>query len=349
MQNREEVKRRNEQQLARARAQIDEAMTKTGAAASAASAAASDGLSWQGTSGVLIADVDGDGTPELIGRGRRVNAGDTITLIALDVATGARKWESVPLGTYSDTYRGLLALVRDTIVYVSEKAQLRAFHSKDGTPAWGATLDERVKAFCRAPEDGTFIAVGNDDVWRTIAVADGSVRSSKPGPKQRSAFERPACTELPDDATTPYEKAKQPGHSSPLAKKLGLRVDSIVGGPGGRIVNGTRASGTAVTTLVAVDDKGAEKWRATGAAETLAAEGPARYIAVGPDQTCFLYYSTEYRFACLALADGRRLWDAEAPATFEGLYIVPPHLVVTTHRQLEVRDLATGAIRWSLE
>lgn len=345
MNHKADVRRRVDETMRRAQQQIDEATRQAGAA-TAAARGPDDGLSWQGTDGVLIAGVNG--TPELIGRGRRVNAGDQITLIALDLATGTKKWESPPLGTYTDTYRGLLALAGDKVVHVSEKAQMRAFNVKDGTPAWTATLDERVKAFCTGDTPETFRALGNDDKLRPVTIADGTVGPATPIAKKRAWPERPACTELQTDDVTPFEMGKTSG-SHATGVKLGLDIDVFVTGPGGTVVSGARSTGTRVTTLVALNEKGDEKWRATGAPDALGSEGAARHVVVGETATCFVYYGSQYRLACLAMADGKRLWDVEAPSFFEGLYIVGTSLVMTTHRQLEVRDLATGAIRWSLE
>jgi len=55
--------------------------------------------SWAG-SAPLVADIDGDGTPDLIGRARRVLPEDRITLVAVDGATGTR-WTSLRGGVGS--------------------------------------------------------------------------------------------------------------------------------------------------------------------------------------------------------------------------------------------------------
>ena len=50
---------------------------------------------------------------------------------------------------------------------------------------------------------------------------------------------------------------------------------------------------------------------------------------VGEREVCIVYYQKTYMLACWALADGKRLFDAEAPNFFEGLLVVGRTLVVT--------------------
>lgn len=302
---------------------------------------------WQGTDAALVADVDGDGTPELIGRGRRVNAGDVVMLLALDLQTGQPKWTGEPLGTYGDTYRGTLTLAGDLLLFASLAGEVRAFAVATGKPAWKLQLDERVAYFCAstaAAEAGpTIDAVGADDVIRPLARADGAAGPRRDAPKRRGRED--VCPRLPSDDTTAYERAKELGYDNRLTKQLGLWIDAVVVGPGGRIAGGSRAKGTHVTTLVRLADDGTELWRQTASADGLGAEGGPRTMVVGDRETCVMYYSKEYRIACFAIADGRRLWDAAAPGAHTALAIVGRSLVVTSS-DLRVHDLDTGALRW---
>ena len=88
---------------------------------------------------------------------------------------------------------------------------------------------------------------------------------------------------------------------------------------------------------------------ADGAADPLGAEGAPRQVVVGDREVCMIYYSTEYRLACFAMADGKRLWDQASPAFANGLTMVGRSLVLSTSRDLRVIDLETGAPRWALD
>lgn len=300
-------------------------------------------LSWQGTDGILI-----DGT-RLIGRGREVQNGDIVRLIALDIATGALKWQTDPLGTYSDTYRGLLAIDRDALVYTTEKGEVRTFALADGKPRWRVQLDERAKEICVGSEREIVIATA-DAQLRFLSRTDGKQTKTEKAIKRRSFRARSCPKSAPTDTQTPFELLKETTDvPSALERKLDLDIDAIVDGPGGRVASGERPKGTRVTTLIALDADNGERWRTTASADPLGAEGAPRTVTVGDDTVCIVYYGSEYRLACFALGDGKRLWDDAAPSFFEGLYALGDTLVMTTHRHLEVRELRTGKIRWTLD
>jgi hypothetical protein len=302
-------------------------------------------LSWQGTDSVLVADINGDGTPELVGRGREVLKGDIVRLIALDLGTGTLKWQSDPLGTYSETYRGLLGVDGDLLIYTTESGQVRTFALADGKARWQVQLDERVKELCVGTATD-IVLVTADDMIRSIARADGTPTKSEKSKKQRS-FHSHACSKtLPTDAQTPFELYKE---TRVVPRELGRRLDLDVDALLSYIAFGARTKGTRVTTIVSLTEHAEERWRVTASADPLGAEGAPRYATVGDDAACIVYYGHEYRMGCFAIADGKRLWDEAAPSFFEGLIPVRDALVMTTHRQLEVRDIHTGKIRWALE
>lgn len=312
------------------------------------------GPSWQGTDSVLVADVDGDGVPELIGRGRQVQVGDSIRLLALDLATGRIKWQSEPIGTYSDTYTGPLSIAGDLVVHANNSGTIQAFAVKDGARTWKATQDERVAAFCL--DGDNLVAVGADDMLRTYARADGAVvgtPKAAPGKGKASWDKKDPCSVLPNDDQTAFQRVEDSRHSRYNqyridGNKHDLAVDHAIDGPdGGRVLGGTRKEGTNVTTIVAVDAKNTERWRATAAAEALTATGGPRHIVVGERETCIIYYSNTYRTACFAMADGKRLWDIESPSFAEGLLIIGRFLVMTTARNIEVHDVETGVEKWT--
>jgi outer membrane protein assembly factor BamB len=311
--------------------------------------------SWQGTDSVLLIDVDQDGVPELVGRGREVQPRDLVRVIALDLMTGKQKWQTEPLGTYSETYQGPLATGGDLLLFASAKGEVQAFTARDGTRLWKAKLEERVQSFCMG-DDQTVIAVGTDDMVRTLSRVDGTiVGPARPTRnKGKASWDKVApCAVMQDDDETLFQrhqKVQHNGRTRTNKTPADLTIDVVIAAPGGgTIMSGVRKQGTRVTTLVAVDDKGAERWRATGAADPLGAEGHARQMAVGDQEVCIIYYGTEYRLACFSVADGSRKWDQAAPTFANGLVAVGRSLVLTTSRDLRVIDLDTGTARWSLD
>lgn len=287
---------------------------------------------WQGTKSVLGTDVNGDGRLDIVGRGRQVNAGDIVMVLALDGNSGATLWQSDVLGTYTDTYRGPLAVSNDLVVFASERGEVHAIETKTGRRMWKVALPERVKHVCAAAPDEVLL-LGADNVLRSLARADGKERT--PSVK--------TCTKLPADG----DELEHGRVDHKLQKKLGLYADRIVDAGDLRVLGAARATGTRVTQLAAVDKDGNEKWRITASKDPLGAEGTPRYLAAGAHEVCAIYHeSSNNRLACFKLADGTRLWEGELPSFVSGLVVLGGSLLVSSNRGLEVRDISTGAVRW---
>jgi outer membrane protein assembly factor BamB/DNA-directed RNA polymerase subunit RPC12/RpoP len=323
--------------------------------AATANAIPPDPPSWQGGA-PLLADLDGDGTPEVIGRSRRVGKVDEIRVIALDGKTGKPRWESEPLGNYSDTYQGPLVLAGDLVLFASQRAEVRAFAAADGKRRWTTTLEERVVRFC--DQGATIVAVGKDDVERPLVRASGARAAATaeaappaaPPPKRRTRPGRAtACESAPSD-----NRGMRDHHLEwAIADKVDLAGDRLVIGPGGRVASGTRRKGTRVPTLVALDAANKARWRVELPADPLAAgEGAPGAVAVGDAVVCGSYglggAGWRASVACFALADGRRLWDRGLGNTpMSSLQIAGPTLLISASGWLETRDLDTGATRWT--
>ena len=325
----------------------------TRAPAATSSAVLDDPPSWQGGA-PLLADLDGDGATEVIGRSRRTGKRDEIRVIALDGKTGKPRWESEPLGNYSDTFQGPLVLAGDLVLFASQRAEVRAFGAADGKRRWTTTLDERVVRFC--DRGATIVAVGKDDVERPLVRASGAraqvtaeaappAAPPKRGPKPRRA---PACESAPSD-----NRGMRDRHLEwAIADKVDLAGDRLVSGPGGRIASGTRRKGTRVPTLVALDAANKARWRVELPMDPLAAgEGAPSAVAVGDSVVCGSYglggAGWRASVACFALADGRRLWDRGLGNTpMSSLEIAGPTLLISSSGRLETRALDTGATRW---
>ncbi|MDQ3366185.1 MAG: PQQ-binding-like beta-propeller repeat protein, partial [Myxococcota bacterium] len=131
--------------------------------------------SWLGTDSAILVDLDRDGTLDIIGRARQSNP-DSITILAVNGATAARLWESASLGGYSDVYRQPLVLAGDLLVFASQRGELRAFSTADGSARWTAQLDERVERLCGGDE--LVIAIGADGVARAVGRQHGTLATA---------------------------------------------------------------------------------------------------------------------------------------------------------------------------
>jgi len=296
-------------------------------------------LSWEGTSGggALIADADGDGDLDAIGRCRELGNADAVSLIALDGATGATLWETPKLGTYIETYQGSLALAGDTLLFASDRAEITAY-SLAGARLWSATMPERVKHFCAG---GT--ALGTDGVARPLRTVEAATAPTSG-----------ECVMLPHDHHGGDLTVKREDPSYELYQPLGLGTAQLVVGPtGARVLSGDRAKGTRVARLIAIDELGKERWSTDVPIDPFAAEeGKADLVVVGADVTCAVYEliasGAMPRLVCFTLADGARRWDVELldDSVLEGLAITDLGVMVSMWGLLEVRDPADGKLRW---
>ncbi len=308
-------------------------------------------FSWEGTGGVIVHDVDGDGVVDVIGRRRWQGGEDLISVTAIDGETGAELWRSEPLGTYTDTYQGTLALAGDTVLFASTRAQVSAFAVADGKPRWSVTLPERVAQFCGL-EGGVVIAVGTDQVRRPLALADGAQPEI---PKTAGKPKKPApCPTLPHDRDDGDPTSLRSDGDYELAKQLGWWGIKLVRRPdGARVGMGQRSTGTHVPQLAGLEPKGRTvRWTVDIPTDPLGAqEREPDLLTIGAEQVCASWTPNEGRtphLSCFALADGARRWDVELmdDDPLEALVMTPTLILVSMWGYLEARDPATGTLIW---
>ncbi|MGN6106303.1 MAG: outer membrane protein assembly factor BamB family protein [Kofleriaceae bacterium] len=305
--------------------------------------------SWQGSSPLFV-DIDGNGVVDLIGRSRRVQQKDEVRLIALDGATGRPRWESEPLGSYSDTYQGAVVDTGDLLVFASPRGELRAFDRATGAARWKVQLDERVNTLCDGGE--ALVAIGTDDVARSVRRSDGTRIDAPAAPPPPAAAgrkgkpARPACKPYPRD-----DRRRAGAREWEITRKLGVWNGSLYEGPGGRVVSAQREKGTRSPILIAIDAREAERWRIVVPRDPLAAaeHGPLG-VAVGEREVCATYYAKSITeraaLACFSLEDGARRWDVPLDGSWGELSILGDKLFVSSGSGVEQRVLATGDVRW---
>jgi outer membrane protein assembly factor BamB len=307
-------------------------------------AAPVDKPTWQGTGNMLIADIDGDGTAEVVGRARSSLDGEKISLVALDGRTGAERWHTPQMATYSQSIHGALALAGDTLLFSDERGLVSAFELATGAARWTSQQPERTRAFCAGPDPATVVVLGTDDERRPIALATG----------QPAVVEAaPACTPLRTD-----EDGEAIGSGSrdyELATRLGWNnVHVAVAPDGARLAAGDRLKGTHLAQLAALDADDAPRWKVDLAPDPLAAEegAPALFEVsdLGPCATYQLRDRDHHpHVACFAAGDGARRWDIELldDSPLRGMRNTATAVYVSMWNLLEAHDATTGALLWT--
>jgi len=325
---------------------------------SSTASAKRDEPEWQGTGRVILTDLDGDGTLDLIGRSRRLGNTDEVRAIAIDGKTGKPRWESEALGKYSNTQDGFLALVGDLVLFTTPRAEIKAFTITEGKLRWTAKLSERVARFCDRGE--SIVAVGADDVERPLQRGNGAAAAAEVDqaprpveavvPKRGRKVVRPkaGCAAVPTDERT--RRFRDVDYE--LGRRHAVQVDADVTGPAGRVLSGTREKGTRVATLVALDEAGNARWRTEVPTDPLGARAqPAEHVVVTDREVCGTYHADSSSkppvLACFAMADGKRLWEGRIDdSPLSAVEVAGRAVVISTWGMLEARELDSGTTRW---
>jgi hypothetical protein len=132
---------------------------------------------WSGTSGVLLADINGDGVKDMIGR-LRIYKPSAMFFAAFDGRTGKRLWKSQRLGTYSDMLSTPSGLSGKALVVSLGGASLAGISVADGTMLWQIRLNEKTKKLCRGTDDNSIFVKTADKRFHRVALKDGALTAA---------------------------------------------------------------------------------------------------------------------------------------------------------------------------
>jgi putative pyrroloquinoline-quinone binding quinoprotein len=298
---------------------------------------------WQGTGGAILRDLDGDGSPEVIGRARSVLRGDRVTIAAYDGRSGKRRWESEALGTYSETYQGKLALVGDTLIYASPLGGLRGFAVADGKARWQVPLGEEVKAICRTATGDARVTT-TDGEARAVRVADGQPAEAEAGGEAGDCAPVAHDGDGGDPSLRVVEKRTRDVEVPGMSWKQRLEH-----GDGPPIVLGNRAKGTTVPMAAALAADPAMRWATELAERPLEAGTFTPEHAALTDDRLFVVVGLRdimkpAHLVAVDRARGTRLWEVSLGrrSPVEGVLATPDRVYVSSWGTLEAFDPATG-------
>ncbi|MBN1204585.1 MAG: PQQ-binding-like beta-propeller repeat protein [Myxococcaceae bacterium] len=295
---------------------------------------------WQGTGSALLLDVNGDGTPEVVGRTRRVQSGDTVTVSAFDATSGKRLWESPAIGTYSTTYQQPLAAADTLLLAADDLGQVFGIRRANGEQAFAVNLGEPVKAFCRG-EGGALVAL----------TTDGNRRALDPAKGTASFINREtSCEPLVNDAAGDGEFVSDRIDLSRSRPRVpGMHVKGVLAVETAQVVVGTRGPGRAIPVAARVEDKAVIWMTVLPEQPALARDEPPALALATQDGAFALYESRDdgARLVRLNLADGGRVWDVEVPTgtmnVWESIIASRTHVYVSGWGRLDAFDVQTGA------
>ena len=307
----------------------------------------SNTMMWAGHPPAL-SDVNGDGTPDVIGIARYVQDNDRAHFVAYDGKTGDKLWETETIGKYSDLSQDQYGAVGDTLYITTKDGKLIARNLKtSGVVKWELSLGEKIDAMCAY---GKELAITTADSKWWIIDAAGKKREGQKLVRLtrdytndgiREAFDRAGgeagdvCMPLGWDHRTPPGVIALPGHSE-LANIAGMRIEVLIKRPGGpAIAVGNKQPGTSVPLLARLAPSPAQTpmprkggrteqerkallpsaaWRVdVPASDPLNARLDNKHVTIS-DKAVFALYeisNSKHHLAAFSIADGKRLWDRE--------------------------------------
>ena len=305
---------------------------------------------WDGVDAVILADINGDGVLDALGRVRKLQPEDTLAAGAFDGKTGKALWRSEPLGLRGDILHTVSGLAPGLLMMAGRPGELVGMNSADGSVKWRIRLAEKIEHVCEGPAPGNVVVLTADKRAQVIALADGRVEGPAPDD---------TCKPLPTDDADEESADRQiwswhGSHEAEVPRELeGMRVDEALHHPqsGVTIALGTKQPGTGIPMIARVTSGTGAAWIAMVpggdplAAPTGSAE--AENTAVDGDGVAVAYnvkFAHGYRVALFAASDGRRLWDAEMDSDMplSAVRMSPTHVFVSRWDGLYVFDRATG-------
>lgn len=299
----------------------------------------------------MLADINNDGAPDIVGRIREYNVGAWIA--AFDGTSGAELWRSGLLGKDAEDGYSLRGIAHDRFIAVDALGKVQALDLKTGGPAWSTLLGEKARSLCAG--EGVIVVETADEVRHGL-----DPRSGKPHEPAKPA----ACATVwsSERDVTPTQRIIdwpdfEENHLPGLNRVDGITAHRalIPAGPGPRFLLGAKSKGTSVPMVAAVGDKRKILWQeVVPGVDPLTTDTNVTTVEAGYSSGVLVVpYGMKnrddgVRMAALSADTGARLWDVQITNSpfSSGVVVTPERVFHAIGQALEVRALKTGELQY---
>jgi outer membrane protein assembly factor BamB len=302
----------------------------------------------------MLADINGDGAPDIVGRVREYNVGAWIS--AFDGTSGAELWRSGLLGKDAEDGYALRGIAHGRFVAVDALGKVQALDLKTGGPAWSTLLGEKADSICAG--EGVIVIETADDVRHGLDPQSG--KSREPGKPAACAVVWSSERDItPTQRIIDWPRFEANGlpHLNSVDGISAHRA-LVPSEPGPRFLLGSKSKGTAVPMAAAVGDKRKVLWMelvpgvdplTTGTNVTTIQAGHGGGVLVIPYD--MKEREAGVRMAALAADTGARLWDVQVGTNSPfsgGVVVVNDRIFHAIGSIVEVRALKTGELQFTI-
>jgi outer membrane protein assembly factor BamB/DNA-directed RNA polymerase subunit RPC12/RpoP len=300
----------------------------------------------------MLADVNGDGAPDVIGKSN-VPAGEE-WIAAYDGHDGKQLWRTAALAKDAASHEARRAIVFDRVISIDALGKAQAYDLRTGTPSWSTLLGEKASRVCQG--DGVIVVETVDDAKHGLDPATG---------KRRDLAKDAACKPVPSSNQeeapgyrlvrwSEFDELGLPGSSA----IEGMSVDRalIPSGPGPRFMLGRRSKGSQVGMVAAVDKKKVLWTTVVPGVDPLTTRTTG--VEAGAYQGGLLVIPYDMkdhkdgtRLACFEAGTGKRLWDVQVHRKSQvssGISISSNDVFFASWTALYVFSLKTGQLRYMI-
>ena len=302
----------------------------------------------------LLVDVNDDGTQDLIGACRKFVPVEERWIGAYNGKDGTQLW-SMPVAKDPSESETLRAIAGAKLIVADSLGKVTAYHARNATPAWTATLGEKPREICAGAD---FVGIETADrQTKYFGLADGAPRGApakgacKPTWASRSAdglgYSIVSWSEFRNFGIPDLHGVKGMD-----AHRALIPIEGRM-----RFMLGSKSPGTSVAMVAAVDGKKVVWSGLVPSVDplTTTVNVTTQLAALSQNKLVIPYHLNDHRtvrLACFDAASGNRLWDVVVPGVTQqvsnGLSVADGQVFFTTWTSVHVLSLANGSQKWTL-